>query len=262
MMIAFLNEHSLEEYGDWSNALSFFLGAARELSTVSAVLFKDSAYFSEGCFKRKFHAISFPKDQRALILELVFGSRYYKCWRPARLSNCTDEYTCTNPRLDLHDVTICEAAEHKLADASASVSLLSASGSAFSNIDPITVLKTSSQRVTELKNATSINAITRWIVAQKGYYDPASTSAPRDAQTILGRDSVRFRATGKFDRKFSRSVFEEVASGRLYHVDEGHPGYSAHLEVYSASREHLGTADIRAGELNTAERVNGRVLRY
>jgi hypothetical protein len=71
----------------------------------------------------------------------------------------------------------------------------------------------------------------------------------------------RFRVTGKLERRFRRKVFEEIATHRLHYVDEGHPGISAHLEVFSATGEHLGTADIATGELNIANRVNGRTLK-
>src|SRR5690349_34884 len=98
-MIGFLNERSLEEYNNWSATLQFFLAAAQELSPIAPVLFRDSLFFSQVYFRQRFNSLSFPKDQRALIQELVFGNRYYKCWRAERLSGQDDNYTSANPIL-------------------------------------------------------------------------------------------------------------------------------------------------------------------
>ncbi len=260
-MIGFLNERSLETYGNWSVPLQFFLLAAQELSPAAPVLFRDSVFFSQAYFRQRFNSLSFPKDQRALIQELVFGSRYYKCWRPERLSGQTDDYTSANPILQLRDESIGEAAETMLQHPTASVSLLSAPDSAFSDIDPLAVSKALTQQAVQLRNASSVAVIKRWIIGQRGYYDPSSTSAPRDFQTILAKSPQRFCITSKVERRFSRRIFEETATGRLYYVDDGHPGHSAHLEVFSANREHLGTADIETGTLNVADRIPGRTLK-
>src|SRR5258708_11740229 len=137
---------------------------------------------------------------------------------------------------------------------------MSASDSVF-NGNSITILSLSSNRTAELRNASTLEAVRQWIVAERGYYDPVSGSAPRDFQTILMKAPDRFRVTGKLERRFRRKVFEEIATHRLYYVDEFHLGISAHLEVFSATGEHLGTADIATGELNIENRVNGRTLR-
>lgn len=84
-------------------------------------------------------------------------------------------------------------------------------------------------------------------------------SAPRDFQTVLQKAPHR---SGRVERRFSRRIFEEIATGRLYYVDEGHPGHSAHLELFSPNREHLGTADIVNGTLNAADRIAGRMLKF
>jgi hypothetical protein len=260
-MIGFLNERSLEEHGNWSVALQFFLAAAQELSPAAPTLFRDSVFFSQAHFKQRFNSLSLPKDQRALILELVFGSRYYKCWRPERLSGEHDDYASANPALQLRDESISEATEQKIRDTGASVSLLSAPDSAFGNIDPIAVAKVRTEQAVQLNNASSVDAIRRWIVSKRGHYDPTSSAAPRDFQTILVKASQRFRITNKVERRFSRRVFEEITTSRLYYVDDGHPGHSAHLEVFSANCEHLGTADIETGTLNVADRKPGRTLK-
>src|SRR5713101_1401402 len=260
-MMAFLNERSLEEYGDWVTSLGLFLAAAQELLPVGSSLFKDSRFFSDPSFIQSFNGLSFPKDLRALMRDLVFGSRYYKCWTPERLSTETENYACADPNLDLLDESLSEAAERKLAQAAEAVSLLSAPESAFHNKTLITVSKLSSGQAVELRNASSIETITQWIICERWYYNPNSQSAPRDFQTVLIKELGRFRATGKVERRFSRRVFEEIATNRLYYVDGGHPGHSAHLEVFSANGEHLGIADINGGELDVTARVEGRLLK-
>jgi hypothetical protein len=260
-MIAFLNERSLEVFNDWSSCLSLFLVAGQELSTVTPLLYKDSGFFSHPDFKQRFNSLSFPKDQRALIREVAFGSRYYRCWRPDRVSRDSEDYFCSNPSLELRDESICEAAERKVANIQASVSLVSAHDSAFGHGLPVRVSKVSTAQTVEIGNATCLDAVKRWIASERGYYDPNSRSAPRDFQTVLQKAPERFRPTGNIERRFSRRVFEEIATGRLHYVDEAHPGLSAHLEVFSASGEHLGTADIHTGELNTSSRINGRRLK-
>ena len=76
-MIGFLNERSLEDYVDWEASLRLFLVAAQKLSAVQIRLFKDSAFFFEPRFTSRFNSLGFPKDQQALIRELVFSDRYY-----------------------------------------------------------------------------------------------------------------------------------------------------------------------------------------
>jgi hypothetical protein len=260
-MMGFLNERSLEEYGDWVTSLGMFLKAAQELANVGPSLFKDSRFFSRPDVVRRFNSLAFPKDQRALMRDLVFGSRYYKCWTPMRLSTETDNYACADPQLDLIDESLSEAAERKLAQAADAVSVLSAPNSAFQNKRLLTVSKLSSGQTIELRNATSVETVTQWIVLERGHYNLDSQSAPRDFQTVLIKDPARFRATGRVERRFSRRVFGEIATGRLYYVDEGHVGNSAHLEVFSANGEHLGTAEINTGELDVTAQVNGRSLK-
>jgi len=260
-MIGFINEHSFDQYGDWGIFLTFFLKAAQELAPSPAILFKDSGFFLQDTFKQRFNALAFPKDQRALIQELAFGNRYYRCWRPERVSDAADNYTCAAPVLHLNDVSICEAAERTLADPPNSVSLLTPSGSAFGVASPLNFVKVSSQQAIQLANAAGLEAVRKWLAAQRGHYDPTSSSAPRDFQTVLRKDDQRFRDTGKLERRFRRTIFEETETGRFYYVDDGHPGNSAHLEVFSASGEHLGTSDIATGTLNIASRVEGRRLK-
>ena len=259
-MIGFLNERSLDQYGNWGTSLQMFLEAAQKLSGMSS-LFKDSRFFYRPDVIQRFNSLAFPKDQHALMRELIFGNRYYRCWTQTRFSTETENYACADPILDIVDQSLSEAAERKLLQPAEAVSVLSAPDSAFRDKRSMNILKQSSGQAVELRNATSIAMVMEWIVAERGYYDRNSQSAPRDFQTVLVKDTGRFRTTSRVERRSSRRIFEEIATGRLYYVDEAHPGHSTHLEVFSASREHLGIADIDDGELDAAGRVEGRVLK-
>lgn len=260
-MIGFLNERSLEAYGDWVAALALFLRAAQELLSVRTPLFKDSRFFLRPEVKERFNSLAFPKDQRALMRMLVFGSEYYRCWTQGRLSDETEDYSCADPQLPLRDESLSEAAERKLAQAAEAVAVLSAPGSAFRSQRLISISKLSSGEDVELRNASSVEVVRQWIVSERGHYSVTSQSAPRDFQTVMIKEPDRFRATGKRERMFSRTVFKEIATNWLYYVDEGHVGHKAHLEVFSPNGEHLGTADLNTGTLDVTSRVNGRRLR-
>jgi hypothetical protein len=260
-MIGYLNECSLEAHGDWEVSLRFFLEAALELSGAGASLFRDSSFFLNAEFKRRFNSLSLPGDQRGLIRALVFGERYYHCWRPERISTDSDIYTCHGPEGQHLDNSMCEAAERKIQDDTSMVSLLSAADSEFRDQELVSISKDSTGQRIELRGVSSLPTLKKWITEQRGYYDPNSETAPRDFQTVLEKSPDRFLATGMFERKFSRRVFEEIETGRLFHVDEGHPGHSAHLEVYSSRKEHLGTADINTGTLNVSKKRAGRTLK-
>jgi hypothetical protein len=260
-MIGFLNERSLEEHSDWQRALGVFLLVVQELRLSQAELFRDSRFFLSGDFKRRFHSIGFPKDQRAVVQGLVFTDQYCRCWTSERVSSAENAYSCLNPPIELKDDSVCEAAENKVAHGAAPVVLVSAIDSRFGNQDPVGVTKADWDGAVELRNATSLAAIKEYIAQQRGYYDPASRVSPRDFQTVLAKMPERFRRIGKVERRFSRQVFEETASGQLYYVDDVHPGQSAHLEVFSAAGEHLGVADINAGALDVSGKVEGRRLR-
>lgn len=260
-MICFLNERSLQVYGDLRESLTFFLIAAHELQPATATLLKDSNFFFNPAFLGRFNNVGFPKDQRALIRELVFGARFYRCWRPDRHSEDHEDYSCAAPEVIFRDESVGEAAERQSGDNTAFLAVLSASESPFGNKERLVVTKISSGSAAELRNASSIGSIKTWIANQRGYYDPDSRSAPRDFQTVLEKAPGRFRSTGRSERRFSRQIYEEIDTGRLFYVDDGHSGHSAHLEVFSQHGDHLGIADIETGTLNTTELVPGRKLR-
>lgn len=260
-MIGFLNEQSLADRKSLESGLTFFLSAAQELSLTDAILFKDSRFFFSAEFAQEFNALGFPKDIRALIRQLVFGERYYKCWRPQRLSNDDEVYTSVDPRLKSQDQSICEAAERKLRNNNQSASILSSTDSPFRDRYEITISKNSTNQLAQLRGLTSVEMVENWIAEQRGYYDPRSAAPPKDFQTVLIRSHGRFRATGKIERG-GRKVFEEIETGKFYYVCSGHPGESAHLEVFSKNHEHLGKADINSGAVDDSKRINGRRLRF
>lgn len=259
-MYAFLNERSLEEHTDWGVSLRAFLLAAQELRKAGAMLFRDSEAFQKYEFITHFNALGLPSDVRPLIRAMVFGERYYECWRPNRQSERNEVFSCDQPACHLQDESLAEAAERKLRDSRSEIAVVSAAGSAFGSERALAIRRTCSSGSAELPNVIGPR-VGEWIASQRGFYDRASRSAPRDFQTVLQREPERFKASGKVERRSGRRIFEECGTGHLFYVDDGHYGAAAHLEVFSAHGDHLGTADIDAGRVDETARVKGRYLR-
>ena len=59
----------------------------------------------------------------------------------------------------------------------------------------------------------------------------------------------------------ARAIYRELDRPRFWYVDEGHPGPSAHLEVFSFSGEHLGEATV-LGVLDTTKADQDKKLRF
>ncbi|PZR75263.1 MAG: hypothetical protein DLM73_05760 [Chthoniobacterales bacterium] len=264
-MFAFLNERSLEPFCDWEAGLLFFLRAALELRASAPIceIRRDDTFFTNPAFSQRFNHCHFPKDVRALVRQLVFSDRYCATWLPERLSVETDIYECNHPEVELQDESASEAAERKLRNAALEILLFSVADSAFGGVQTVQIkLKAASAAVVSLPNLSNSPDLSRWLSQQHGYYDPDSPAAPRDFQTVLEQAPARFTFTGKLERRFSRCVYLENKTRRFFYVDEGHPGKSAHLEVYSATEDHLGTARIDSGLLDPSTRVKGRKLRW
>jgi hypothetical protein len=257
-MIGFINERSLEEHGNCERALLLFLDAAHQLIAIQAPLMKDSEFFSDAAFKKRFGSLSFPADVRGLIRQVVFSERYYKCWRPGRIST-DDIYSCATPHLDLLDESLCEATELKIRDPDLDVAALTAADSEFRHYEELVVSNSSSGHQVALRNITSFELVTRWITQQRGYYSPNSRESPKDFQTILAK-SPRFHPTGKVERYGSRQIYEDSETRRLYYVCQKHSGSSAHLEVFSPDKQHYGKADIDSAEL-ISPKIKGRSLK-
>ena len=261
-MIGFLNERSLEEHCDWEAALILFLQLSYDLKPAQVRLFRDSSFFFQGEFKARFNALGFPKDLRGVVRDLVFSNRYFGCWRPVRVSDADHEFSCVNPLLNLRDDSICEAAERQGKKEGAPVLLVSAADSLFGDQDRVQVRREGWDNPAELQNFSSLTTAKTWIAQGREMYDPESAlSSPRDFQTILEKSPERFRRTGKVERRSSRRIFEETATGHLLYVDDAHLGYEAHLEVFSADGIHLGVASVDTGALDATRIVAGRRLR-
>lgn len=262
-MIAFLNDTSMEEHTDWGAALNLFREVTQELSGI-ADLFRDSSFFQSVEFKRRFgDSLSGTSPEvRAVIRQIAFSERYWKCWRPSRISVEVDEYSCQPLNLTFTDVSVCEAAEKKLVCSDYEVGMISAVDSNFANSIELEVEKLGSGQSGKLCNCYSIQIVRQWIAQQRGHYDPTSNSAPRDFQTILEKDPARFERTGRHQRVANkeRRIYRELKTGRQFYVDEGHPGHSAHLEVFDADGNHLGEADITSGALDPSKLVKGRKI--
>jgi hypothetical protein len=191
---------------------------------------------------------------------MSFSERYWRCWRSERSSDSQEQYHCEPPGSELSDCSISEGAERMLLFEGDPVGVASAADSCFGQSDRIGAIK---QRTSEASELVSISELGSWqkaLASQPGHYDPAVNQVPRDFQTVLVKDSGRFRRTGRIEPGFGRKVYEEVSTGRLFYVDDGHPGHSAHLEVFDSLGVHLGIADIDSGELDSSHRVAGRSL--
>lgn len=262
-MIAFLNELSLEDHTDWAAAFQLFWRVSSDPNGAT-MRFRDGHYFRSVEFAQRINPVlgAIPSDLRAVIRNMIFSDQNWRCWRPSRRSCSDDRFYCQPPGSDYSDRSICEGAENILQQNSISVAVVSACDSSFGTSDKINTTKQPAGESAELLNISTIESWQQWIATQRGHFDPTADEVPRDFQTVLLKDSARFRTTGKVERRFRRMVYEEVATGRLLYVDEGHSGHSAHIEVFDAQCRHLGEADINSGQLNPSRKVDGRKLRY
>jgi hypothetical protein len=138
--------------------------------------------------------------------------------------------------------------------------MVSSTGSAFEALKYFAMTEEDGGAVANLSNIASPEALLKLLAQQRGYYDPTSTEPPKDFETILVKAPERFVSTGKRHGQSDRKIYRELATGYLYYVDNLHYGASAHLEVFTAAGEHLGTANIETGELDASKRRSGRWL--
>jgi hypothetical protein len=251
-MQAFLNERSLERYSDLGQALILFLKATYELSDAGGTIYRDGSYFVTADFKQRFNSTSLrlPPQEKALLRSLVFREGDWRCWRPQRVSAQSDDYRCADPSFAARDESICEASEVKLRQ-NADAGMVSAADSQFANKPVLRITGGSASQQVELRNNHSIESVREWIAQQRGFFDSSANEVPRDYQTILEKDTNRFRRTGRRQWVLgkSRRIYEEILTGHQYYVDHGHSGHSAHLEVFDANGQHVGPADINTGAL-------------
>jgi len=263
-MSAYINERSLEDHADWSAALQALLLIVQELADAGESVFRDGRYFLTPRFKQRFNALAFPKDQRALVQSLVFSNRYCPCWTPHRQSDPNVAYSCADPATSLLDESLCEAtaAETTRADPLLCNTAISSRESVFGEKQRLNLSSSAPDSISvELRNAATLAMAREYLAQRRGYYDWASRTAPKDFQTILEKDVVRFARTARVERR-GRRIFQEVQTGRFYYVDDAHFGPVAHMEVFSADGEHLGVANINTGIVDESRRVEGRRLRH
>jgi hypothetical protein len=261
-MVLFINDRSLGEHADLVAALRLFKDVLTEIrqAGVTCSLHRDCNHFLSPSFKQRFNNLPLPCDIRAILRELVFSDKHFPCWRPARRSDAATIYECAAPEMMLADETTAEAAERTVDAAETPVVLLSAADSNFAGLDSLAITRNGESLQPFI--ALSVERIQRHLAEIFGQYDTNTKTAPRDFQTVLGKDAYRFVYTGKVERRLGRRVYIERPTGRYFYVDEGHPGPTAHLEVFSSIFAHLGTADVNTGALNPAARVAGRWLRF
>lgn len=260
-MTVFVNERSLEAHNDWGEGLKFFWEAAKELSG-QAELYRDSYFFEGANFKQRFGpAIAgLNPEIRQGLRQVAFSERYWKCWRSDRVSEEDEAYMCQQPIFTLSDASLCEAAERKFLNGNLAVGVVSAADSAFAHNNQLRVSKNNVGQVALLPNGITTDAVLHWLAHQRGHYDRTSASAPKDFQTVLVKDAARFRRTHRVEPGFSRRIYEDVQTGQLLYVDEGHPGHSAHLEVFDADGNHVGEADIVMGAVDTSKCDNKKKI--
>jgi hypothetical protein len=262
-MIIYLNERSLEKHANWGAGLRLFWEVAIDLSR-HADLFKDSHFFLGAEFKQRFNSAlaGAPQELRPRLREIAFSERYWKCWRPLKVSTAGDQFVCQDPMVLIQDESICEAAALKQCKGELVVGVVSTADSAFANKPLLRLTNQATQSPVELRNADSAGSARQWIAQERGYYDPTSRVAPADFQTILVKDATRFRRTGRVRNVAGkdRRIYLEVNSGNQFYVDEGHPGHSAHLEVFDSNGRHLGEADIESGNLDPQKKDPSKTI--
>jgi len=265
-MKAFVNELSLESHNDWSVVLQFFYRATMALRRSGVLILRDGDYYVGEEFKRRFNSTSLPKDVKAEVRKLLFSKQYTTCWRSDRISDPEVDYLlldCDVQEAAMRDDSVCEAAERVHQDKEVPLTLVSDENSRFGK-DPLVKVERQGWEVsTCVENLFSHEALREWICRHGDSYDPTSHAAPNDCQTIIAKAVERFRRTGRMSLVAGkyRRIYEEQETLNHYYVDEGHPGYSAHLEVFDSQGRHLGEACIDTGRLKAGTKVKGRTLR-
>jgi hypothetical protein len=263
-VVFFLNDRSLSQYADLAGAFRLCIKARDELSRAPVglpVLHRDKSFFDTTDFKQRFNNTRMPSDLKAIARTIAFSDRIYGCWRPARISNETDTHECIAPQMTCRDETLAEAAARRGAAVPQAVLLLSAEGPPFEGLDSVELTKGGA--AVQLILAKTEEEVRAFLGAQSGQFEPSENRVPQDSETILVKDPKRFRLkVGKRERRRGQRVYEEIATGRLFHVDKDHRGHSAHLEVFTSSLAHVGTGNIHTGAVDETKREATYWLRW
>lgn len=201
-------------------------------------------------------------DLRRLFNPLLFQNNFVANWREVCL--CAG-HSCrlVTEACVLVDAGVCEAYEHLRSGAS--VALFGSSMSSYSELSEVSVDRLEPVGGRLVLDCGSVVSqlgpiLDRWgVVAPR--YDVLCGRPPTDAETVLVRDPLRFQRVGRFERNGRRSVYRELASGRLFYVDNLHVNQAAHLEVFSSDEDHIGTADLD-GNVDANARVLDRKIRW
>ncbi len=252
-MQLFINEWSLEaQYSDltiFRNALLTILGLAKaihaDFETCRNYYAEDYLYayeytaFSDEPFMT-FHQIN-DVSFKTYVRRILYEELRVSDWRSEQVHNSEALYECL---ADLCSGTsVAEAAERLMQNGRGPTILLNFTPSKFDGLSVVAVTKDSIHTV-HVDCSNTLAMVAAWLQKIKRLvpvYDLTSRETPRDEQTVL-TDIMRFKLTPY--RKQGRKVYEERATRYKMYVDNLHYGEAAHIEVFSKSNQHLGTAGL------------------
>ena len=260
-MKVFLDERCLTD-----SDLSTLLRSWRQISDFAATsaiglsLLLDQHAVRSGVFLQRLNALN--HDDRVLYSPMVFGSGLVRDWRPVAIAPNAICQLATE-KAPVADCAVCEVYEHS--KTVAKIALMGDEHSSYVDHDSVGVTKLEPPEAvitvmcgTALADFRRIASVWNCLLVR---YDVGLARPPRDHETVLGRAPDRFAYVGRFERNGRRSVYREIATNRLFYVDNLHYGNAAHLEVFDSDELHLGTADLD-GNLDVVSRIPGRTISW
>lgn len=221
-------------------------------------LYLDALAVRDAAFLQRFNRLRI--DFRQIYSALLFGGRQLADWRPS--STPGRQCQISTEEEPVVDCGVCESYEQRRLDEH--VALFGGDCSSYKLEHCVGLSEAGSMEPeltvhcgTGVPDLLRIGRAWGWLQVA---YDASFTRPPTDAETSLSNE-VRFVRTGRFERHGRRSVYREIATNHLYYVDNLHCGNAAHLEVFDAQEEHLGTASLD-GVLNVGTRVAGRRISW
>jgi hypothetical protein len=258
-MFVYLDERCLSAYSveralvEWKRVLDF-----RDEATRDVTIYLDAQVVRSGLFLGKFNALTTGKRQ--LYRPLLFGGGTV-CWRPG--CSLGQQCSVSSEPLPVVDCALCEAYEVK--NGASHVIVLGDVNSTYAARTSVLItdlpLRASTRSIDCGADLLAFQRVVELWGCGLSSYNFGSTVPPTDFETALFKDVGRFVRTTKVSRNGRRRLFLEVATSRLFYVDNLHYGYAAHLEVFDQHGEHLGTADLE-GTLDPSRRVPGRFIDY
>ena len=222
-------------------------------------LWLDRRALQDGEFLKRFNSLK--PDFLRLWRPMLFGSTF-RDWTLERLSGDTLCQLSTELG-EVADCAVCEI--YEVSGVLPEVALLGSETSSYVGYSQIEIQRIEPKgQERNVACGTTLEDIHQISVAWDCIsilYDISEKRPPRDDETVLGRAPERFVRTGRFERNGRRQVYREVATGRLFYVDNLHYGVAAHLEVFDAAEMHIGTADLE-GNLHADSRVAGRTVSW